>query len=146
VAVDDDIRFCGDPGTNTAACWLATDRAHVLCLSDPYSRTLRRLPLTGSFGRVAATAHPVPQALTVDDGVRYLVRNGGAWSSVRQHPSWIGYYTQRSTYATNVYGPTRGTGIDAASARWSVDVFAASGAGAGHRHRVVTAYEVGTAG
>jgi hypothetical protein len=145
VAVDDDIRFCGDSASNTAACWRAADRTHVLCLSDPYSHTLRRVPLTGSFSTVAANAHPIPQALTIDGGVRYLVRNGGAWGSVREHPSWIGYYTQRSTFLTNVYGPAGGTGIDTASARWSVEVFPASGAGAGQRHRVVAAYEVGTA-
>ncbi|GAB2478397.1 hypothetical protein [Jatrophihabitans fulvus] len=146
VAVDDDIAFCGSSADATIACWAAATPRHVLCLTDPYARTLREIRLTGAFPAARAPKTPSPQGLTLGNGSRFLVRDGGAWGVVKQHPSWVGYFYERGTQAAHlVFGPPKGIGIDRSHRQWTVQVFAQDGRSAGQRRDVVRAYYVGTA-
>lgn len=146
VAVDDDIAFCGSSADATIACWAAAAPQHVLCLTDPYSRTLREIALTGAFPAARAPKTPSPQGITLGNGSRFLVRDGGAWGVVKQHPSWVGYFYERGTQAAHlVFGPAKGIGIDRSRRQWTVQVFAQDGKSAGVRRDVVRAFYVGTA-
>jgi hypothetical protein len=145
VAVSGGIAFCGSSADGTVACWAAATRGRVLCLTDPFVRTLHSLRLSGAFPAVRAPRHALPQALALAGGGTYLVRDGGAWSSPKEHPSWVGYYFQRATFIHDVYGPRGGDGINRRHPRWFVTTYRHA-AGHGVRHDVVRAYYVGTAG
>ncbi|SHH65293.1 hypothetical protein SAMN05443575_4280 [Jatrophihabitans endophyticus] len=142
-AVDDDIAFCGSSADYTVACWPAATAHRVLCLTDPFTRTLRRIRLAGAFPAVTAPRHPSPQALQLAGGTRYLVRDGGAAGSVREHPTWVPFYYQRHGTRA-VWGPLGGDGVNRHHARWAVTVYR-DDRGHGVRHGVTRAYYVGTA-
>jgi hypothetical protein len=145
VAVDANIRFCGSSATNTVACWKSAVPSTVLCLRDPRTHTLARISYQLRFAPTPAPAHPVPQALVLDDGTRCLVRDGGAWNLVAGHPSWVGWYYCPG--AADVYGPLGGIGIDQTTRNWTVRTvtFPAGKAPVVAMHSVETAYYVGTA-
>ena len=143
VAVSAGIRFCGPSATNTVACWKSAVPSTVLCLRDPFVRTLVRITYVGTFAPVAAPARPAPQGLALAGGVRCQIRDGGAWSSVPQHPDWVGSYF--CTDGSAVYGPQAGNGINHNSPTWTVETVAPTGQGPITKRRVTSAYYVGTA-
>lgn len=145
VAVDANIRFCGYSATNTVACWKSAVPTTVLCLRDPRTRTLARISYQLRFAPTAAPAHPVPQALVLDDGTRCLIRDGGAWNLLPGHPTWVGWYS--CSGARDVYGPLGGNGIDQTTHNWTVHTvrFSAGKAPTIVTHSVKTAYYVGSA-
>jgi hypothetical protein len=144
-AVSPNIRFCGSSATNTVACWKSATPSTVLCLRDPQGRTLVSIKAAGRFAAIAATNHPVPQSLLLDNGTHCLIRDGGAWSAVPGHASWVGWYYCAG--AANVYGPRTGDGIDRAEPTWTVHIVETSAGKPAtiSRHLVKTAYYVGTA-
>jgi hypothetical protein len=145
VAVNGGIAYCGSSADTTLACWASASRGRLLCLTDPFVHTLRSLRLSGAFPAVRAPRHARPQALLLANGGKYLVRNGGAWGTVKQHPSWVGYYFERASFTHEVYGPRHGDGINRRHARWFVTTYRHE-SGHGTRHDVARAYYVGTAG
>jgi hypothetical protein len=73
-AVSGNIYAC-DPSESAAeVCWPAP--ASVLCLFDPWSKTLRRFPSPGALPAVDPPANPMPFALLLDDGTRCILPNG----------------------------------------------------------------------
>jgi len=140
VAVDRNIDFCGFSATYTMACWKSTKHT-VLCLRDPWSKTLVRIRYSGKFVGHAAVRHPVPQALRLKNGNHCSVRDGGAWGSVTGHPSWNGAY---SCDQGSIYGPN--DGINEHVQPWLVHVVI-DGPSGQHvtNHRVAKAIFAGTA-
>jgi hypothetical protein len=143
VAVDRNIRFCGFSATYTMACWKSAHHT-VLCLRDPWAKRLVRIRYTGSFRPVAAPRHPAPEGLTLGDGNRCWIRDGGAWSPVLGHPNWYGGY---GCELGDVYGPGTHYGVSTRTDPWRVHLVV--DAGTSHQqitdHRVAKAYFVGTA-
>ena len=67
--------YACDPSESAAeVCWPAP--ASVLCLFDPWSKTLRRFPSPGALPAVDPPANPMPFALLLDDATRCILPNG----------------------------------------------------------------------
>jgi hypothetical protein len=115
VAVDPNIRVCGDAITNTVAWWKSTGHT-VLCMRNPRVHRLVRIRYRGSFRTLRPPAHPSPQALNLSSGNRCIIRSGGAWDPVRNHPHWFGTY---SCARGNIYGRGRDS-IDRSVQPWRV--------------------------
>jgi hypothetical protein len=148
VATSPDIRFCGDAGTNTVACWKSAFPSTMLCLRDPLQHVLARIKYQGTFAPAAAPTNPVPQEVVLDNGVACLIRDGGAWASLREHPNWVGWYSCRTganDWSVGIYGPRTGNGIDETAPTWTVQTAAAAGTGPIVQRQVKIAYFVGTA-
>lgn len=116
-AVDPNIEYCGFSSTGTVACWKSSNHT-VLCLRDPMTKHLVRIRYQGAFTPVAAPKHPSPQSLALFSGNYCLVRDGGAWPSIKGHPYWYGHY---SCQHNGIYGPGR-DGIDRSVNPWRVHV------------------------
>lgn len=140
VAVDPNIRYCGFSASYTVACWKSTHHT-ALCMRDPRVHKLVRIRYTGSFRSVKAPAHPSPQALQLFGGGYCLVRDGGAWGSVKGHPRWVGTY---SCGRAAIYGNGR-DGIDRSVNPWRVHLVPNPNRPTIHNRRVATAYYAGTA-
>jgi hypothetical protein len=76
-AVANDIYAC-DPITAAAdVCWPAP--ASVLCVLDPWGKSLRRFDSPGALPPVARPATAMPFALLIDDGTRCVLSDGHDW-------------------------------------------------------------------
>ena len=138
-AVDPNIVFCGYSATYTPSCWKSRNST-ALCLRNPRSHTLYRIPYVGRFVGAAAPAHPQPQALKLRDNGYCEIRDGGAWGSPPTRPLWYGTYGCNS--GGGIYTGS-GDGIDTSVNPWRVHVW--KGGPTILRDRVTTAYFVGTA-
>jgi hypothetical protein len=141
VAVDPNIRFCGPSATYTVACWKSANHT-VLCLRDARARTLYRIHYSGSFRPVAKPTKPSPQDILLANGHKCLIRDGGAWSIVPSHPSWVGFYSCTGRVG-DVYGPASGNGINRTTSHWTVETFATDHSIT--KRYITIAYYVGTA-
>jgi hypothetical protein len=143
VAVDDGIHFCGPSATYTVACWKSAHHS-VLCLRNPRKKVLVRIHYVGKLHHVRALSKPSPQALALFNGVYCMIRDGGAWGSVKGHPKWSGTYSCAN--GTAVYGRGR-DGIVRKSEPWRVHLvrFHKNGTQTIRTRQVRLAYYVGTA-
>jgi hypothetical protein len=143
VAVDDGIHFCGASADYTVACWKSGHHT-VLCLRNPRKKVLARIRYVGKLPRARALNKPSPQALTLYNGVYCMIRDGGAWGSVKGHPKWTGDYSCAN--GTAIYGRGR-DGIIRSSQPWRVHVvrFHKNGTQSIHTRQVRLAYYAGTA-
>ncbi|MGH3677500.1 MAG: hypothetical protein ACRDU5_17535 [Mycobacterium sp.] len=73
-AVGDNIYACEPSEAAAEVCWPGP--ASVLCLIDPWSKTLRRFPSPGALPAVDPPVTPIPFALLLDDGTRCILPNG----------------------------------------------------------------------
>ena len=73
-AVGNNIYACDPPEAAAEVCWPAP--ASVLCLADPWTKSLRRFPAPGALPAVDPPASPRPFALILDDGTRCILPNG----------------------------------------------------------------------
>jgi hypothetical protein len=73
-AVGNDIYTCDPPEAAAEVCWPAP--ASLLCLSDPWTKALRRFPSPGALPAAAPLASPMPFAMQLDDGTRCILPNG----------------------------------------------------------------------
>lgn len=149
-AVSPNIRFCGPSASQTVSCWKSAVASTVLCLRDPFGRTLVRITYSGTFAPVAAPAKPAPQGLVLTNGSHCQIRDGGAWAGLAQHPDWIGWY--ECSHGVDVYGPKDGDGIDRSAAMWTVHTVdgrsldpSTGASGPITEHGVASAYYDGTA-
>jgi hypothetical protein len=77
-AVADNVYSCSPSVADAGTCWPATPGS-LLCVDDPWEKRMHRVTYDGPLPPVTATANPEPFALTLDDGTRCLIRNGGGW-------------------------------------------------------------------
>ncbi|NHC45616.1 hypothetical protein [Motilibacter aurantiacus] len=121
-AVTANIYSCSPSAASADTCWREGTRKRVLCLVDPWSRTLTeylldRDPVVG----VEPLQRPLPIGLVLADGRRCRMRVGGAWGALDQHPTWVGYYScSRGEVWAAPDSPTGG--IDRSSRVWTVQV------------------------
>jgi hypothetical protein len=73
-AVTSNIYECDPPEAAAEVCWPAS--ASLLCMTNPWSKTLRRFPSPGALPAVNPPAAPVPFAMQLDDGTRCILPNG----------------------------------------------------------------------
>ena len=76
-AVGNNIYSCEPSSAIAEVCWPAP--GSVLCVSDPWTKALRRFPSPGALPAVEPPATPMPFALLLDDGTRCVLPHGGAW-------------------------------------------------------------------
>ncbi|WP_420715879.1 hypothetical protein [Mycobacterium sp. 663a-19] len=121
-AVANNIYYCSPSAAGAGTCWPAT-AGSLLCVDNPWDRSLHRVAYRGSLPPVQATDTPDPFALALDDGTHCLLRNGGAWGG--RDDGYVGAYWCGDP-GSNLYvlePPGRGTGsIDRSGPAWTVRV------------------------
>jgi hypothetical protein len=122
-AVADDVYNCAPTAAGAGTCWPSTPGS-LLCVDNPWDKRLHRVAYRDPLPLVHPTATPDPFALTLDDGTRCLLRNGGAWG-VRAD-GYVGVYGCGDRYANLavLWLPSQGAGtcIDRSSPVWTVKV------------------------
>ncbi|OBH46531.1 hypothetical protein A5682_14910 [Mycobacterium mantenii] len=122
-AVADNVYYCSPSAAGAGTCWPSTPGS-LLCVDNPWDRQLHRVMFDGQLPPVHATANPDPFALTLDDGTRCLLRNGGAWGG--RADGYVGVYGcgGAGSDLAVLWLPSQGAGscIDRSSAAWTVKV------------------------
>jgi hypothetical protein len=142
VAVDDNILACSPSSAFAVACWQDPSPGFVACYRDPWNMEVVRLPSTGSLPVATAPEQAQPLGLLLSDGDRCLIRSGGVWNDLAEHPGWYGTY---SCAKDGAVWAESAEGIDRTGSSWTVQVAPISGEGPLSTREVVTAYFVGTA-
>jgi hypothetical protein len=141
VAVDDNILSCSPSSAYAVACWKDPAPFVVVCYRDPWNKKLVRMPIGESFPAVTAPSPAQPLGLLLSDGDHCLIRNGGTWNGLAQHPGWYGTY---SCARDGAVWDDNADGINQSSPRWTVNVAPISGAGPLNTRGVIKAYFIGT--
>lgn len=122
-AVADNVYYCSPSAAGAGTCWPSTPGS-LLCVDNPWDMRLHRVTFDGQLPPVHATANPDPFALTLDDGTRCLLRNGGAWGG--RADGYVGVYGcgGAGSDLAVLWLPSQGAGscIDRSSAAWTVKV------------------------
>jgi hypothetical protein len=149
VAVSGTVLSCFPTAEFAVACWRSLERVPgppaVLCLRDPSKPTLVRLPATGVGARALKPLQPrTPELIVLADGLRCLIRDGGAWSRPVSQPNWDGQFYCND--GKNSVFAAAAPGIDETGEQWTVQLGADDGSGALATEPVTKAYFVATAG
>ncbi|OBG32820.1 hypothetical protein A5672_25490 [Mycobacterium alsense] len=122
-AVADNVYSCTPTAAGAATCWPSTPGS-LLCVDNPWTMSMHRVLYDGPLPPVRANVNPDPFALTLDDGTRCLLRNGGAWGG--RADGYVGVYgcgNPGSNPAVLVRPDAApGTCIDRSSPAWTVKV------------------------
>lgn len=122
-AVADNVYYCSPSAAGAGTCWPSTPGS-LLCVDNPWDRQLHRVMYGGRLPAVHAPADPDPFALTLDDGTRCLLRNGGAWGG--RADGYVGAYGcgGAGPRLAVLCLPSHGAGscIDRSSPAWTVKV------------------------
>ena len=118
-AVAANIYYCSPTAAGAGTCWPSTPGS-LLCVDNPWDKSLHRVTYGGPLPPVRPTASPDPFALLLDDGTRCLFRNGGAWG-------WRDDGYEGAYYCGNLavlWLPSQGPGtcIDRSGPVWTVKV------------------------
>jgi hypothetical protein len=122
-AIADNIYYCSPSAAGASTCWPSTPGS-LLCVDNPWDKSLHRVTYGGALPPVQATATPDPFALALDDGTHCLLRNGGAWGG--RDDGYVGVYWCGDPRANLrvVWLPSQGAGtsIDRSAPVWTVKV------------------------
>jgi hypothetical protein len=122
-AVADNVYYCSPSAAGAGTCWPSTPGS-LLCVDNPWDMQMHRVSFDGHLPPVHPTADPDPFALTLDDGTRCLLRNGGAWGG--RADGYVGVYGcgGAGSDLAVLWLPSQGTGscIDRSSSAWTVKV------------------------
>lgn len=122
-AAADNVYYCSPSAAGAGTCWPSTPGS-LLCVDNPWDMQMHRVTFDGNLPPVHATADPDPFALTLDDGTRCLLRNGGAWGG--RADGYVGVYGcgGAGSDLAVLWLPSQGAGscIDRSSAAWTVKV------------------------
>ena len=122
-ATADNVYNCSPSAAGAGTCWPSTPGS-LLCVDNPWDKSMHRVAYNGALPPVQPIATPDPFALTLDDGTRCRLRNGGAWGW--RADGYEGAYWCGDPHANvNVlWLPSQGAGscIDRSSAVWTVKV------------------------
>ena len=146
-AVDRNIEECSPSAAYAIACWKAATSHHALCTRDPSSHRLYRIALTGRFAKtpVVKAKWRAPLLIVLTDGTRCSIRDGGAWGTLKSHPSWNGTYSCTKHGIVWSAPKAKHEGVDESSSSWSVHTGSAAGTGKLTARHIERAYFVGTA-
>ncbi|GAA4535927.1 hypothetical protein H7J89_24610 [Mycobacterium paraffinicum] len=122
-AMADNVYSCSPSAAGAGTCWPSTPGS-LLCVNNPWTKTMHRVKYNGSLPPVQPTATPEPFALTLDDGTQCRLRNGGAGGG--RADGYVAAYYCGDPYAniSVLWLPSQGAGscIDRSSATWTVKV------------------------
>ncbi|KLO35347.1 hypothetical protein ABW17_24225 [Mycobacterium nebraskense] len=122
-AVADNVYSCSPSAAGAGTCWPSTPGS-LLCVDNPWTKSLHRVTYDGPLPPVHPAAMPDPFALTLDDGTHCLFRNGGAWGG--RSDGYVGVYGcgEHPGNLAVLWQPSQGAGtsIDRSSATWTVKV------------------------
>jgi hypothetical protein len=123
-AVANNVYYCSPTAAGAGTCWPSTPGS-LLCVDNPWDKRMHRVSYDGPLPPVQPTATPDPFALTLDDGTRCLLRNGGAWGG--RADGYVGVYGCGAGGGANpavLWLPSQGAGrrIDRSSSVWTVKV------------------------
>jgi hypothetical protein len=118
----------------------------VLCMRNPRRMHLVRIPRSGPFAStgLAPASERAPLGMTLGNGAYCSIRDGGAWSILKSHPTWFGTYSCDNGGAVWAAPTANHQGINESSASWTVRTAPASGVGTVVLRHVVKAWFVGT--
>jgi hypothetical protein len=146
-AVSRNIEFCSPSVEQAVACWKSAAAHRVLCIRNPGSHNLVRIPRSGKFARtkLAPRVQRAPLLIVLRDGTRCDIRDGGAWSTLKSHPNWVGRYS--CDHHGDVWSPATAThnGVNESKPSWTVRTAARTGKGPVTVRPIARAYFVGTA-
>jgi pimeloyl-ACP methyl ester carboxylesterase len=114
-AVSDGIMECSPSSADAGACWTVPE-GFVLCVRDPWRKTLALIPATTTKPTVAPH-DPAPLALGLADGSHCYLRLGGAWPARPEGPTFNGSYSCGEQPFTAVWGD-----IDKSGSTWTVHI------------------------
>jgi hypothetical protein len=143
-----DVEVCGSSADAAYSSQKAAAPHRLLCLLDARKRTLLERTYQGTFTPVppANSTDTAPMDITLADGTRCVLREGGADGTVlRGHRSWAPLYYCNNKDAVWTPELAAHHGIDESSAAWMVRTAPQDGKGPVVTRRVVTAYFVGPA-
>lgn len=144
-AVSPNIEFCSPSAEYAVACWKAALAHHVLCMRNPRSHIVVRIPRTGPF---AATPPPTgvqraPLTIKLGDGDICSIRDGGAFPALPGHPHLFVTYTCVHDGAVWATATAAHQGINESNPVWTVRTAHFGSSTLVTRH-VVKAWFVGT--
>ena len=122
-AVANNVYYCTPTAAGAGTCWPSTPGS-LLCVDNPWDKSLHRVSYGGQLPPVQPTAIPEPFAMALDDGTRCLLRNGGAWGG--RDDGYVGTYWcgEANANLAVLWLPSRGPGtcIDSSTPVWTVQV------------------------
>ena len=122
-AVADDVYYCSPSAAGAGTCWPSTPGS-LLCVDNPWDKSMHRVTYDGPLPPVRAPAIPDPFPLTLDDGTRCLLRNGGAWGG--RPDGYVGGYgcgdRRVNPAVLCLASQAAGTCIDRSTPVWTVNV------------------------
>jgi hypothetical protein len=104
-----------------SACWTAPE-GFVLCVRDPWRKTLALIPATTTVPTTAPHV-PEPLALSLADGSHCSLRLGGSWPARPEGPEYNGTYSCADQPFRAVWGDIDKNG----GATWTVHVGESTG-------------------
>jgi hypothetical protein len=114
------IHSCAPGSAAADACYAEPGGATVLCLVDPFRKTLWRYRAVHATYEVEAPADPSPLGLELADGQKCILRNGGAWPGRADDENAYGTYSCQDTPFVALWGTKGRPDIDTSSALWTV--------------------------
>jgi hypothetical protein len=123
-AVAANIYYCSPSAAGAGTCWPST-AGSLLCVDNPWDKSLHRVTYGGALPAVQPTATPDPFAFALDDGTHCLLRNGGAWGG--RADGYVGVYGCGDSGGADLavlWLPSEGAGtcIDRSAPAWKVKV------------------------
>lgn len=147
VSISPNVEECSPSAAYAVACWKSATAHQALCLLDPRKQRLTAAKLTGKFGATKAISKRElsPFVIVLTDGTYCSIRDGGAWGSLKSHPTYYGSYSC-SKHGV-VWSPSNAAhyGVDESAASWTVRTGNAGGGGSLTTRHVAKAYFVATA-
>jgi hypothetical protein len=144
-AVSPNIEFCAPSAEYAVACWKAAAPHRVLCMRDPRTKHVVRIPRSGAFAAtgVAAARLRAPLGMRLRDGDYCSIRDGGAWGQLPGHPNLFGTYACRHDGAVWATANAAHQGVNESQPSWTVHTAHFGSSHLATRH-VAKAWFVGT--
>lgn len=121
-AVNNNIELCSPSAEYAVACWKAAALHRVLCMRNPRSKQIVRIPRVGAFAPTdrAPAAQRAPLMIRLGDGDRCSIRDGGAWGSLPGHPDLFGTYSCAHDGAVWATSTAAHHGVNESNPTWTV--------------------------
>ncbi|GGK64804.1 hypothetical protein [Nocardia camponoti] len=111
---------CGASAQAANVCWIAPDKASLLCADDPWQRGVRRWTVQAPpVAAAAQSANPEPWALELADGRHCRIRVGGAWGG--RSDGLVGAYSCDG-HDVVLQMPDAATAMNKSNPAWTVQV------------------------
>lgn len=121
-AVSPNIQFCAPSAEYAIACWKAAAPNRVLCMRDPRTKHLVRIPRSGPFAATGVLRPRLraPLAMRLRDGDFCSIRDGGAWGMLPGRPKLFGTYACRHDGAVWATASAAHQGVNESQPSWTV--------------------------